>query len=137
MEIRGGMKAKLGLFPDALFHLFEKFACFCCCFCFNRNLNWRKLCSAVGFPDGSGCKESAHNVGDLGSIPGSGRPLGSREWLSTPVFLPGELHEQRSLVSCSPWDRNKSGTTELLTNTFAYFTFSAVKICFIKAKQLY
>ena len=26
-----------------------------------------------------------------------------REWLPTPVFLPGEFHGQRSLVGCSPW----------------------------------
>ena len=26
-----------------------------------------------------------------------------REWLSSPVFLPGELHGQRSLESYSPW----------------------------------
>ena len=26
-----------------------------------------------------------------------------REWLSTPVFLPGESHEQRNLVGYSPW----------------------------------
>ena len=25
-----------------------------------------------------------------------------REWLTTPVFLPGESHGQRSLVGCSP-----------------------------------
>ena len=30
----------------------------------------------MGFPDGSDGKESAHNVGDLGSIPGSGRSPG-------------------------------------------------------------
>jgi len=29
-----------------------------------------------GFPDGSDGKASAHNAGDLGSIPGSGRSLG-------------------------------------------------------------
>ena len=29
-----------------------------------------------GFPDGSAGKESAHNVGDLGSIPGLGRSPG-------------------------------------------------------------
>ena len=28
----------------------------------------------LGFPDGSDGKESACNAGDLGSIPGSGRP---------------------------------------------------------------
>ena len=33
------------------------------------------------------------NAGDPGSI-----PPWEREWLSTPVFLPGELHGQRSLV---------------------------------------
>ena len=26
-----------------------------------------------------------------------------RNWQSTPVFLPGESHEQRSLVNYSPW----------------------------------
>ena len=31
---------------------------------------------SLGFPDGSDSKESACNVGDLGSIPGSGRPPG-------------------------------------------------------------
>ena len=30
----------------------------------------------VGFPDGSGGKESACNVGDPGSVPGSGRSPG-------------------------------------------------------------
>ena len=38
-------------------------------------------------------KESACNAGDLGSIPGL-----KREWLPTPIFLPGEVHGQRSLA---------------------------------------
>ena len=42
-------------------------------------------------------KEAACNVGDLGSIPGLGRFPRRREWLPTPVFLPGEFHGQRSL----------------------------------------
>ena len=33
---------------------------------------------------------------DAGLIPGSGRSPG-RKWQSTPVFFPGESHEQRSL----------------------------------------
>ena len=33
---------------------------------------------ALDFPGGSGSKESACNVGDLDSIPGSGRSLGER-----------------------------------------------------------
>ena len=28
-----------------------------------------------------------------------------REWLPTPVFLPGKSHEQRSLAGYNPWDR--------------------------------
>ena len=32
-----------------------------------------------------------------------------REWLSTPVFFPGESHGQRSLVGYSPWDRKRVG----------------------------
>ena len=45
-----------------------------------------------GFPGGSDSKESACNVGDPGSIPVSGRSPWGREWLPTPVFLPGEPH---------------------------------------------
>ena len=36
---------------------------------------------------------------------------------STPVFLPGELHGQKSLVGHSPWGGNESSTTEQLTLT--------------------
>ena len=35
----------------------------------------------------------------------------------TPVFLPGEFHGQKSLVSYSPWGRKESDTTEQLTHT--------------------
>ena len=31
---------------------------------------------------------------------------------TTPVFLPGEFHGQRSLVGYSPWGRKESDTTE-------------------------
>ena len=36
----------------------------------------------------------------------------NRKWQPTPVFLPGESHGQRSLVSYSPWGRKESDTTE-------------------------
>ena len=39
-----------------------------------------------------------------------------REWLPTPVFLPGGFHEQRSLVSYSPRDCKESEMTEQLTH---------------------
>ena len=35
-----------------------------------------------------------------------------REWLSTPVFLPGESHGQRGLAGNSPWGHIESDTTE-------------------------
>ena len=36
-----------------------------------------------------------------------------RAWQSTPVFLPGESHGQRSLVGYSPWGCNESDMTEV------------------------
>ena len=47
----------------------------------------------MGFPGASDSKESACNVGDLGSIPWR------RTWQPTPVFLPGE----------SPWKEEPGG----------------------------
>ena len=40
-----------------------------------------------------------------------------REWLPTPVFLPGEFHGQRSLVGYSPWGHKELDITERLTYT--------------------
>ena len=37
-----------------------------------------------------------------------------RQWHPTPVLLPGKSHGWRSLVGCSPWDRQELGTTEWL-----------------------
>ena len=38
-----------------------------------------------------------------------------REWLPTPVLLPGEFHGQRSLAGYSPFGLKESDTTEQLT----------------------
>ena len=43
-----------------------------------------------------------------------------REWLPTPVFLPGVFHGLRSLVAYSPWGQKGSHMTA--TNTFTSFT---------------
>jgi len=56
----------------------------------------------MGFPGGSDGKKSGCNMGDLGLISGFGRFLCRREWLTTPVFLPGEFPGRRSLASYSP-----------------------------------
>ena len=57
----------------------------------------------MGFPGCSITKESACNVGDLGSIPGPRRSYGIGKQQPTPVFLPETFHRQRSLVGYSPW----------------------------------
>ena len=46
---------------------------------------------------------NAGDIGDEGSIPGLGKIPWRRAWESTPVFLPGESHGQRSLAGYSPW----------------------------------
>ena len=38
-----------------------------------------------------------------------------REWLPTPVFLPGESHGQRSPAGYSPWGLKESDRTEQVT----------------------
>ena len=39
-----------------------------------------------------------------------------KEWLPTPVFLPGESHKQRSFVGYSHWGYTKLDTTERLSS---------------------
>ena len=82
-------------------------------------LNWTEVFK--DFPGSSDDKRSACNEGDLHSIPGLGRSPGEREWLPAPVFLPGELHGQRSLVGYSPWGCKESVMTEQLTLHYTKF----------------
>ena len=55
----------------------------------------------IWFPWWLDGKESACKVEDLGLIPELGRLPWRREWLPTPVFLPGKVHGRRSLLGCS------------------------------------
>ena len=48
----------------------------------------------------------------------------NKKWKPTPVFLPGESHGQKSLVSYSPWDRKMSDTSEVLSTVHMYITRS-------------
>ena len=70
---------------------------------------------AGDFPGGSEVKASAWNVGDPGSIPGSGRsPV---EGNGNPLqysCLENQSHGGRSLVGYSPWGCKESDTTERL-----------------------
>ena len=76
----------------------------------------------VGFPDNSVGKESTCNAGD----PWSGRSPEEGNGQPTPVFLPGESHERRSLVGYSPQGHKESDTTERLH--FLSFTLTVNSI---------
>ena len=68
----------------------------------------------VGFPGGSDGKSGLH--------PWITKITWRREWLPTPVFLPGEFHGQRSLTGYSPRDRKESDMTErLILSLFTFF----------------
>ena len=41
-----------------------------------------------------------------------GKTSWRRQWQSTPVFLPGKFHGQRSLVGCSLWGRTELDMTK-------------------------
>ena len=66
---------------------------------------------------------SACNVGDVGSIPGSGRSPGEGNGNPLQVFWPGKSHGQRSLAGYSLWGRKESDMTERLHFHFSLFTF--------------
>ena len=70
----------------------------------------------MGFPGDSVAKESACNAGDIGdegSISGSGRSPGGRNGNSLQLFLPGESHGQRSLTGYSLWGHKELVTTKV------------------------
>ena len=69
----------------------------------------------TGFPGGSGSKESACNVGDLGSIPGMGRSPGGRHGYPLQYSCLENPHEQRSLAGYSPWGHKESEMIEQLS----------------------
>ena len=39
-----------------------------------------------------------------------------RLWQTTPLFLPGKFHGERSLAGYSPWDHKELDTTERVTH---------------------
>ena len=73
-------------------------------FCPQINLLW-------GFPGGSVGKGSACNAGDLGSIPGWGRPAGGGHGNLLQYSCLENPYGQRSLAGYSPWGRKESDTT--------------------------
>ena len=75
-----------------------------------------------GFPGGASSKESAcqsRRCKRCGFDPWVEKTLWSRKWQPSPVFLPRESHEQKSLVGYSPWGCRKSDTTEWVNTQYA------------------
>ena len=70
-----------------------------------------------GFPGGSDGKESAWNVGDLGSILGLGRSSGEGHSNPLQCSYLDNPHGQRSLAGHSPWGHKESNTAERLTHS--------------------
>ena len=99
--------------------------------------------SGLCFPGGAVVKSPSANAGDArgaGSIPALGRSPWTRKWQLTPIFLPGKLHGQRSLVGYSTWGCNESDRTEHThTHTPSYSTLKSrditlpTKVCLVKA----
>ena len=69
----------------------------------------------MGFPGGSDHKESACNVGDPGSILGSGRSAGEGNGNPLQYSCLENPHGQRTLVGYSPWDHKQSDRTGQLS----------------------
>ena len=78
----------------------------------------------MGFPRGLDGRESTCNVGDLGSITGSGRSPGegNNKLTSprTPVLFPGEFHGQRCLPRATVHSITKSQTRLRNWHCFTY-----------------
>ena len=74
----------------------------------------------VGYPlqHGSVSKESACNVGDLGSIPWLGRSPGGGRGNPLQYSCLENPRGQRSLAGCSPWSHKESDTTEWLSTAW-------------------
>ena len=53
-----------------------------------------------------------------------------RKWQPTRVFLPGEVHGQRSLVGYSPWDRRvgHDWETKTYTDLLTYYSCAAISM---------
>ena len=60
--------------------------------------------------------------------PWVGKTPWRRDWQSTPVFLPGESHGQRSLGGYSPWGLKESDANEHLSSSCRYLTLFSLPV---------
>ena len=55
-------------------------------------------------------------------------------WQPTPVFLPGKLHGQRSLVGYSAWDQKELYMTEQMS-THTHYLYVRIHVYFMAWRQ--
>ena len=73
-------------------------------------MNYQRM--KLGFPGGAVVKNLPANAGDAGDsgfCSWVGKIPWRRKWQSTPAFMPGKFHGQRSLVGYSPWSHRRGG----------------------------
>ena len=96
--------------------------------CFTKYMN---VCNAEyaiwGFLEGSDGKKSACQCRRLGFDPWARKIPWRRNWLPTPVFLPGKFHGQKSLAGYSPWGCKELDMTEELTLSHGIYTIFIIR----------
>ena len=83
----------------------------------------------LSFPGGSDGKESAYNVGDLGSIAELWTSPGGGHDNSLQYACLENPHGQRRLVGCSPWGCEQLDTTEQLSTAIHWASFHVLICC--------
>ena len=73
---------------------------------------WRKAITCLGLPQWLSWQRICLQCRRPGFNPWVGKIPWRRKWQPTPVCLPGEFHEQRSLAGYSPWASKESDKTE-------------------------
>ena len=89
----------------------------------------------LGFPGGASGKESACQCWRCRFDPWVEKIPWRRKWQTTPVFLLGESHGQRSLAGYSPWGPKELDTTELSTHTLCTY-ICVFHVCLISPDRL-
>ena len=84
---------------------------------------WLLVCIFLGFPGGSASKESACNVGDLGSIPGLGRSPGEGKG------YPPQYSGLENSTDYSPWGQKQLDMTEWLSLSCRIYVVKSMKSC--------
>ena len=95
---------------------------------FQKKITKSILCR-IGFPNGSDSKASAHNTGDLGSIPGSGKSPGEgmAPHSSTLAWKIPWIEDTGRLQSMGSQSRTQLRDFLLFSDTFFHFTLCKIQ----------